>query len=239
MSDVRCKEVKTGIEAGSIKKFSDIRKILPNKVLYNITGQQLNKSTIKRLDNPELFKVREVLLLSREFKILPEDFFKICVHGLKPKNDTNVRKYLDDKFISDVNRQRLIDVRNAIDTGKIKAFSDLKKFITKTILYNLIGKNPKNALIQNAENPEFLRLNEILTYSKKFKINPEVFFKICIKGVKVEKKIPSKHKGEKFFSKAKYAKELKEKGFTRIQISKELNVSEQQVYRYFKALETE
>jgi hypothetical protein len=135
--------------------------------------------------------------------------------------------------------ERFLNVQKAIQNGEIKKFSDIIKFVPETVLSNLIGKNKDKFVTKKLENPALLKINDVLIYSSAFKVKPEEFFKICAKGIKVEKTTSPRKRnyiGNEFLKNAKKAHELAQKGLTKSKIAQELGVSVVTIWRYLTEL---
>ena len=125
--DNRYIAVKSLIETGRIKKFSEIFDHIPRKVVYTDLG--VNYSKFKRMiASPDLFSLRELANLARDFEIEARVMFKMALS--QPEIEKRTER--DNRYMA---------IKSLLETDRIKNFRAIFEHIPKKVVYTDLGVN--------------------------------------------------------------------------------------------------
>jgi hypothetical protein len=81
--DRRYNAIKSMVEDGSISTFKEIFEVIPKTLVSKDMGMNYQTFT-RKVTDPDLFTVREVLFMSNLFGVSPDDLFKRIMANLSP-----------------------------------------------------------------------------------------------------------------------------------------------------------
>lgn len=177
--DNRYIAVKSLIETGRIKKFSEIFEHIPKKVVYTDLG--VNYSKFKRMiASPDLFTLRELAKLARLIEIEARAMFKMAF------SQTEVKKGTEPDI-------RYISIKSLLETNRIQNFRAIFEHIPKMVVYTDLGVN-YTRFNRTLASPDLFTLRELTMLGNLLETDPIVIIEIAYSQHELDKKQKVKRK---------------------------------------------